>query len=248
MTNSAVRSSELFFSYDLTPILENVSFEIAPLEFVAVFGPNGGGKTTLLQLILGFLKPSRGSVELLGGAPEKARDQIGYVPQRIALDRRFPVTVLEVVMMGALSQLNFWGRYPKEVKAKAEQALERVGMSAHRYSSFGSLSGGEAQRVLIARAILNAPKLLILDEPTAHIDEQGEKCIHALLKELNAQMGILMVTHDLQTVIGQVDRLLCVQKKVTVLHAKEICEHFALGLYHSPLMDSSHVVQFRNRP
>jgi zinc transport system ATP-binding protein len=248
MTNSAIAISDLFFFYDKTAVLEGVSFTIGPREFVAIFGPNGGGKTTLLHLMLGLLKPQRGQVLLLGEAPDKTRHCVGYVPQRLKLDRYFPITVLDVVMMGALTSLNSWGRYPKTTRALAEEALERVGMGSFREALFGSLSGGEAQRVLIARAILNRPQLLILDEPTAHVDAQGEQTIHALLKELNAQMAVVLVTHDLQTIIDKADRLLCVQKTVTALQAKEICEHFALGLYHTPLTSPSHFINLGKPP
>jgi zinc transport system ATP-binding protein len=240
MKPPALQIHNLSFKYDNNVVLENVDFTIGEGEFVGIFGPNGGGKTTLLKLILGFLQPSSGKVQLFGRSPEEARELIGYVPQSIRFDKDFPISVLEVVMMGALKKLNWLGRYPSEVKQKALYALERVGLSHKAKSSFGTLSGGEAQRTLIARAIMDDPLLLILDEPTANIDPLGQQSIHTQLAELNKTMTILMVTHDLQTIIDKVEKLLCVQRKVTCLKAKEVCEHFALGLYHTPLSSKHH--------
>ncbi|MBS0603449.1 MAG: ABC transporter ATP-binding protein [Verrucomicrobia bacterium] len=240
MKEKALSIEHLNFQYDSALALEDVHLDIFEGEFVGIFGPNGGGKTTLLKLILGLLEPMTGKVLLFGKPPEEMRHLIGYVPQAIRLDRDFPISVLEVVMMGALRKLNWLGRYPKDVKRRALDALEQVGLSHKAQSSFGTLSGGEAQRTLIARAIIDTPRLLVLDEPTANIDPEGEQSILEKLRELNKTMTILMVTHDLQTIVDKVGKLLCVQRKVTCLKAKEVCEHFALGLYHTPLTSKNH--------
>ncbi len=240
MNHPALVIKDLDFSYDSLLTLEAVNVQIENGEFVGIFGPNGGGKTTLLKLILGLLHPQKGKVLLFGLPPELARHLIGYVPQSIAFDKAFPISVEEVVMMGALRKLNWLGKYPVEVKKKARASLEKVGLSHKMKSAFGTLSGGEAQRALIARAIIDNPQMLILDEPTANIDPEGEQNIHQLLLQLNKSMTILMVTHDLQTIVDKVGKLLCVQHNVTTLAAKEICEHFALGLYHTPLSSKNH--------
>lgn len=223
------------FYYADQLVLDQVSIQLQEREFVAVFGPNGGGKTTLLKLILGFLRPSRGEIKLFDSSPEKTRHRIGYVPQAFRFDKDFPASVLEVVMMGLLSTLSWYGTFPKGTKEKAYIALEQVGLAHKALSSFGTLSGGEAQRVLIARALVSEPQLLILDEPTASIDTQGEHAILELLGALNRHMTLLMVTHDLQTVVDKATRLWCVQKSVSSVQVSEVCEHFALGLYHTPL-------------
>ncbi len=223
------------FRYDNVPTLDDVTFEVLDGEFVGIFGPNGGGKTTLLKLIMGMLKPQSGVIRLFGQPPKETRHLIGYVPQAMRFDRDFPISALEVVMMGCLKKLNVWGRYPKEVEHKAVHALERVGLAHKAKSSFGTLSGGEAQRTLIARAIVDEPKLLVLDEPTASVDPQAQQGIYQQLAELNQTMTILMVTHDLQTIVDKVGKLLCVHRQVNCLKPKEVCEHFALGLYHAPL-------------
>lgn len=155
-------------------------------------------------------------------------------------DRDFPISALEVVMMGMLGKLSWLGAYPADAKRKAMDALERVGLAHKAKASFGTLSGGEAQRVLIARAIVDEPGVLLLDEPTANVDVEAEQSIYAQLLELNKKMTILMVTHDLQTIVDKVGKLLCVQRQVTALKAKEVCEHFALGLYHTPLTSNRH--------
>lgn len=242
---TALLMENVGFQYDTFAVLEDVNIAIKTNEFVGIFGPNGGGKTTLLKLILGLLPLKKGNVRIFGRSPEEARDLIGYVPQSARLDRDFPIDVLEVVMMGALRKLSWWGKYPPEVKKNALNALERVGIAHKAKAPFGTLSGGEAQRALIARAIVDGPRMLVLDEPTANIDPVGEQSIHELLLELKKSMTILMVTHDLQTIVDKVGRLLCVQRKVTSLQAKEVCEHFALGLYHTPLTTTPHFGRFR---
>lgn len=240
MKEKALTIEHLSFHYERTPALEDVNFEIAQGEFVGIFGPNGGGKTTLLKLIMGMLQPQKGVIRLFGHTPKERRHLIGYVPQAMRFDRDFPISVLEVVMMGCLRKLTWWGRYPADTKQKSMNALERVGLVHKASSSFGTLSGGEAQRTLIARAIVDDPKMLLLDEPTASVDPQAEQDIYDQLAELNKTMTILMVTHDLQTIVDKVGKLLCVNRQVTCLKAKDVCEHFALGLYHSPLTSKGH--------
>jgi zinc transport system ATP-binding protein len=247
MKSLALSIEDLCFHYDAAAVLEQVNLSIEEGEFVGIFGPNGGGKTTLLKLILGLLRPQQGSVRLFGLPPEEARQFIGYVPQTIRFDRDFPIDVEGVVKMGALNKMNWLGRYPTQVKDQVLAALDKVKLSHKAKAPFGTLSGGEMQRALIARAMLDAPRMLILDEPTANIDPEGQKSIHELLSELNQSMTILMVTHDLQTIIDKVGTLLCVQRSVTRLKAKEVCEHFALGLYHAPLTSGPHFHNFKGR-
>lgn len=217
------------FSYGTSLVLEGVSLEMFEGEFVALFGPNGGGKSTLIKLILGLLHPKKGTISLLEGPPEKRRPLIGYVPQVNRFDRDFPITVQEVVLMGALSHLNWRESLPCWVEDRAKELLHQVGLGRKKEAPFSSLSGGETQRALIARALLGRPRLLILDEATSNLDKEGEKTICDLLEKEG--MGILMVTHHLQAILHRAKRLFCVQRSVTLLRPDEICEHFALGLY-----------------
>lgn len=227
---------DLSFSYEETLVLEDISIEIQAGEFVGIFGPNGGGKTTLLKLLMGFLKPKKGTVEIFGEHPKTVRKKIGYVPQTASFDRQFPISALEVVLMGCLSMLTPLGFFPSRVKQKAREALSRVGLLENEDQAFGTLSGGQAQRVLIARALVSDPQILLLDEPTASTDPEAEQAIYQLLEDLKGSMTILMVTHDLQAAVKRVGRLLCVQRKISSFSPSEVCEHFAMGLYHSPLM------------
>lgn len=219
------------FSYHNTPVLSNISFEVNSGEFIGVIGPNGGGKTTLLKLILGFLKPTQGKILLA-----KNLHEIAYVPQAMKYDREFPISVLEVVLSGLLSHLPWYGSFHQKERKAARHALEQVGMEQFCNHPFGELSGGQAQRVLIARALVAKPHLLLLDEPTASVDSQAEADIYAILKKLHGKMTIMMVTHDLRAAVNQVDRILCVQGRVFSLKPEEVCEHYAIGLYHDPLL------------
>lgn len=230
---------QLSFSYDETPVLTDISFEVHPKEYIGIIGPNGGGKSTLLKLILGFLTPKKGFLKVLGKSAKQAEKEMAYVPQNLRFDRSFPISTLEVVLGGRLSHLPWFGFFSKKDKISAAKALEKVGLLDLADQPFGTLSGGQQQRVLIARALACEPKLLLLDEPTASVDHEAEKAILALLRSLKSEITILMVTHDLQTTIDQVDRVLCVQHNLIEYTPQQVCEHYALGLYHPRLINIS---------
>jgi zinc transport system ATP-binding protein len=224
-----IDAKKLSFSYDTVNILQNASFCIQKGEFLGIMGPNGGGKTTLLRLLMGFIKPTTGSLKVSG--------KIAYVPQVFRTDRDFPITVRELILLGALSQCTFWGTYHSFIKEKADTLIEQLGLSPHKHKVFGSLSGGLAQRALLGRALLSDPDLLLLDEPTANIDAPSTTLIMNILESLKGKKTILLVTHDLKTIIERVDRVLCVQGTITSLLPEDVCKHFALGLYHTPLLN-----------
>lgn len=236
MRQSAVLLSNLSFAYEQLTVLEQNELEIAKGSFVGVIGPNGGGKTTLLKLIMGFIRPNRGYVRIFGLQPIDARTRIGYVPQFHKCDREFPITVQELVLLGALSKTSIFGSYPREIKQRAFDLMEELGLSRHAKKAFGSLSGGLAQRALLARALLADPDLLLLDEPTANVDPSSTSLIMQKLEQLKGKKTILLVTHDLKTIIERVDLVLCIQGQITSYLPQEICKHFAFGLYHPPLM------------
>ncbi len=227
-----LKFEEVCFSYGAEPILKNVTFEIEKGEFLGIIGPNGGGKTTLLKLIMGFLKPTSGKISVFGESPQKAFSQIGWVPQGFDFDRQFPITVLEVVLGGRLSKAPWFGGFGAADKRAAGAALEKVGLSSFSRAAFADLSGGQAQRVLIARALAGSPSLLLLDEPTANVDGAAEKEILKCLDSLKGEVTILMVTHNMHAVENRVKRILSVQTRAIILPAGKVCEHFALGLYH----------------
>jgi zinc transport system ATP-binding protein len=207
------------FSYGGEPVLEDVTFSIPQREAVCIVGPNGGGKTTLAKLILGLLTPQRGEIRVLGESPRRARLRVGYMPQHSQHDPLFPVTVMDIVLMGRLGHtglrglLGWAGRVDRHA---ALDALEQVDMAEWRQRPFSSLSGGQRQRVLIARAICCRPELLLLDEPTSNVDSLIEARLLELLRELNRRMTILMVSHDLGFVSSLVESVICVNRRVAL--------------------------------
>jgi zinc transport system ATP-binding protein len=233
MSESAISIENLDFSYEKANVLENVTLEIKKGEFVGIIGPNGGGKTTLLKIIMGFLKPDSGKVTLFGAGNKQCR--IGYVPQTNRLDKFFPITVLELVLMGLIPEAKWFGSFSQKNTEKGLEMLKKLGMEIHAEKTFGSLSGGLAQRALIARALIADPDLLLLDEPTASIDPETKQTIYELLEEIKGKKTVLMVTHDLKTASERVERIIVVEKTVSSLSTQEICQHFAIGLYHPPL-------------
>jgi len=215
--SSAVEISNLFFSYDNQSVLENVSLEVEKGDFLAIIGPNGGGKSTLLKLMMGILIPYRGEVLLFGKPPHKNGSIIGYVPQNTAHNLDFPITVLDVVLMGLLRKRNRLRRYDNVLIEKAMNSLERVKMRDFASRRIAELSGGQRQRVLIARALCSDPDILMLDEPTASIDFIGQREIFELLEELNKEKTIIVVSHDMSMVMGYAKHAVYVHK-TAVMH------------------------------
>lgn len=209
-----IRLKNLSFSYSRQPILEDVSLDIRPKEFASIVGPNGGGKTTLLKLVLGLIRQDKGEILVLGGHPEQAREQIGYMPQYAHLDMNFPATVMDVVLMGRLKKNTLW--FNKKDRRQALDALDKVDMASFGKTGFNALSGGQRQRVLIARALCSRPKILLLDEPTANVDHETEENLFSILKDLNRDMTILLVSHDLGFVSKYVKSVICVNRKVVI--------------------------------
>lgn len=215
------------FSYDGSPVLEDVSLTLHRGESTCVVGPNGGGKTTFVKLLLGLLKPVSGSISVFGAAPEEARGRIGYLPQSSRLDPLFPVTVLDVVLMGRLHPRSL-GRYNRSDREAALQALAEVGLADERGRRFADLSGGQRQRALIARALCGAPEALVLDEPTSNIDPRAAARLTDLLRELSTRLTIVMISHDVGYVSSFFSRVLCVNRRV-VTHPTSEVTHSMLG-------------------
>lgn len=196
----------LSFSYDgKTDVIEEVSFSVRPGDYLGLIGPNGGGKTTLLKLMLGLLSPGGGTVELLGKNIRKFREwyRIGYVSQRATeFDSLFPATVEEVVVMGRYARRGLFRGTTGEDLAKANEALTQVGMQDYRNRRISDLSGGQKQRVFLARALASAPEVIVLDEPTTGVDQEAEDQFFELLAKLNKERGmtLVLVSHDLERV------------------------------------------------
>ena len=227
-----IEISGLDFGYEPGRLtLENVSFQVPRGVSGCIVGPNGGGKSTLLKLLLGLLTPSAGSCRIFGTAPAAAREKIGYMPQYHKLDAAFPVSVLEVALMGRLKK-NFWGRYSKADRVAALEALDEMGIADLAERSFSALSGGQRQRVLIARALAGEPELLLLDEPTANIDPGAEEQFHGALECLRKRMTVLTVSHDLGFVSRGNDLVICVNHFVSLHQAEAFTADTANAVYH----------------
>lgn len=216
--SAAVEINDVSFSYGDILVLEDISLSIAKGEFFGIIGPNASGKSTLLRLILGLLQPDRGSLRVLGEEPRKARTRIGYVPQHPGYRREFPVTVRDVVMMGRLGVTTRLGRYTPTDKERTLEAMRAVEVADIAGRNIGHLSGGQMQRMLIARALACEPEILILDEPTSNIDVRAEESIFSLLKQYNAHMTIIVVSHDVAFISAYVNRVGCLNRTL-VCHA-----------------------------
>lgn len=231
MSEFPVCMHHVTFGYDQTPVLEDVSLDIAAKELVCVVGPNGGGKTTLLKLVLGLLSPNSGTVRVFGGDPKQSRGRLGYVPQYQKFDATFPVRVRDVVLMGRIRSGWPICRYSHADRDAASRALAEVSLSAFVDRPFSALSGGQRQRVLIARALASEPELLLLDEPTANLDVRVEHELNELLNRLRERMTVVVVTHDLGFVSSYVHRVVCVNRHVAVHPTSVLDDEAVRALY-----------------
>lgn len=211
-----VALTNLGFCYEQTPVLEAVNLRIAPGEFVAVVGPNGGGKTTLMRLLLGLLSPNTGQALIFGQMPGYFPARVGYVPQHSNTAPGFPATAEQVVLMGLAAKTTKGRRffYSADERACAEQTMATAGVLDLRHKRLNALSGGQRQRVLIARALITQPELLILDEPLSNIDPYGRQCILETLTTLPLGTTVVMVSHDLGITANAVNRIVAVNRYV----------------------------------
>lgn len=201
----------LSFAFGQITVLENIDVTIDEREAVCLVGPNGGGKTTLLKLILGLLEPDAGSLSVFGKPPGDAFTRVGYMPQQMQFDPLFPITVEEVVRMGLLGSGAFGGSR-RIIREAVWKSMEEVGVAGQARQSFGALSGGQRQRVLIARALISNPDLLLLDEPTAMVDAAAEEQLLTQLRQLHDRMTLVIVSHDLGFVSQIVESVICINR------------------------------------
>ena len=230
-----IQCTDMEFAFSSRPLLKKVNISVPEGDFVCVVGPNGSGKTTLLKLALGLRKPQNGKIEVFGQAPHRNRGRIGYVPQHPRLDPLFPVSALDVALMGRLGKTSPFGLWRGSDRKAATKALDEVGLADRRDDHFASLSGGQKQRVLIARALAGQPDLLLLDEPTAGLDAHVEEDFYRLLQELNKQRTIVLVSHDLGFVSGFVKSVICVGHNVVIHPTSAITGEVIADLYGSDM-------------
>ena len=237
---SVIEIKNLSFSYHKQKILEDINLSVEEKDFLAIIGPNGGGKSTLLKLILGINPVKSGTVLTFGEVPQKNLSKIGYVPQNTNVNTDFPIKVIEVVLMGHIGTKRPLFGYAKEERLCAMGALAQVGMEEFAEVKIGELSGGQRQRVMIARALCAHPQILILDEPTSSIDIDGQKQIYELLKELNSYITIIVVSHDISVIMQYANTVVHINKRLTFhdMSGKQEsqpneCKHFCeVELFH----------------
>lgn len=235
-----VKLEDVWVFYDGIPALEGVNLSINQGDFLGIIGPNGGGKTTLLKVILGLVKPSQGKVKVLGTSPDRGRRSVGYVSQYSLFDRDFPISVWDVVLMGRLERAGLFKRYGEGDRTAAIQTLQTVGMLDLKDQQIGKLSGGQLQRVFIARALLTEPRLLLLDEPMASVDTVMQTEFYELLERLKQRMAIVLVSHDIGAVSVYVDKIACLNHQLFYHGSKEISPEVLEATYKCPVQMIAH--------
>ena len=237
--DSLVEIRNLSAGYGQNIVLREVNLSIQSFDFVGVIGPNGGGKTTLLKALLGLLSPISGEINFSEAMTEGNSHRIGYLPQINNIDRKFPVTVFDVVRSGLMSRKRLTGRYNSEDNDRANDLMSEMGISGIRMKAIGELSGGQIQRALLCRALVNSPKLLILDEPNTYVDNRFERELYEKLKVLNEKLAILLVSHDLGTISTHVKSYACVNGSLHYHSGNKVTPEL-LKSYECPIQIISH--------
>lgn len=243
---NAIEMQDVSVFYDDNKALDNVSIQVKVGEYVGMIGPNGGGKSTFLKALLGLVEPQEGSIRVFGKPPGELKKVIGYVPQHSDVDKNFPMTVHEVVITGLLPQgLKVFHRYSGADRKMVEIYLEKTGISHLKDRMISELSGGEFQRMLISRALITQPRLLLLDEATASIDAHSREDIYALLADLAPEVTIILVTHDMMAVSSHVESVACINQQLVYHGGKDIDQSVVDKLYGCPVDLIAHGVAHR---
>jgi len=239
-TDEIVRLENIWMRYDGINVLEDINLSILHGDFLGIIGPNGGGKTTLLKVMLGLLKPTQGQITYPGHTLQQGRKLVGYVSQHNLFDRDFPASVWDVAMMGRFKSAGLFRRYSKTDKEITAKALDTVSMIDLKDRQMGKLSGGEQQRVFIARALATEPELLILDEPTASVDTTTQTEFYELLQSLKQDISIVIVTHDLSAISIYVDKIACLNVQLHYHGSTELSPEVLEATYKCPVQMIAH--------
>ena len=230
-----IRIEHLWAGYDHDPVIEDINFTVNQGDFIGLIGPNGGGKSTLLKVILGIVPPLRGQITILGKSVKEARQQIGYMPQSVEYDLDFPVKVWDVVRMGRVGKRGLLRPYTRQDDAIVEEAIHQVDLDDLCQKSISDLSGGQRQRVYIARALAARPDILLLDEPTASVDVQVSQSIYELLAKLNEKMTIILISHDMTAISAHVKSIGCINRRLVYHGEKQITPDMLEAAYQCPV-------------
>jgi zinc transport system ATP-binding protein len=246
--NTVISLQDVWVRYGSTSALEAVNLQVEALDFLGLIGPNGGGKTTLLKVLLGLIVPQRGNVKVFDRPVRQARPYIGYVPQGLEFDRAFPIRVAEVVRMGRLGRGKLFRSHNAQDEAIVRRSLAQVGMADLGDRPIGALSGGQRQRVYIARALASEPQLLLLDEPTANVDSKVQQSIYELLQELNQTLTIVMISHDLGAVSRSVKTVGCLNRRLHYHNDRRLTPQMIEATYQCPVDLIAHGIPHRVFP
>ena len=232
-----IEIKNLSAGYDGRTVLRDVNLTIYERDFLGVIGPNGGGKTTLIKCILGLLKPFGGEILFHSQLPSSGKGQLsmGYLPQYNSIDRKFPITVEEVILSGLSSQKPLASRFTAAHREKARSVIARMGLEGMEDRAIGALSGGQLQRALLGRAIISDPEVVILDEPSTYIDKRFEARLYELLAEINRECAIILVSHDIGTVLQQVKSIACVNETLDYHPDTGVTEEWLERNFHCPI-------------
>lgn len=230
-----IEITNLCASYGKKPVLRNVSLDIYKDDFLGIIGPNGGGKTTLLKVVLGLLPAMSGNICFFKEGQEVSKLKLGYLPQINNIDKKFPISVWEVVASGLAEQKPLFRPYTKAQKMRIDEVLQQMGVNEFCTRPIGELSGGQLQRVLLGRAIVSRPQVLILDEPNSYVDKRFESHFYDLLEDINKESAVVLVSHDIGTVVRMVKNIACVNETLHYHPGTDVTEEWLTNVYDCPI-------------
>lgn len=228
-----IEINDLTFHYERKCALKDINLHLKDHGFYIFLGPNGGGKTTLVKLIMGLLKHKKGSIKVHGGMPSEKKNHFGYIPQKLQFDPMFPLSLFEFVQQGLLNDLPWYGVWPKVTAEKTHAMLEKFSLTDLKNRPIGELSGGQLQRGIIARALVSDPDILILDEPLSGLDHKSARNIISLIEEMQGKKTILLITHVITHLLKKADAVYLIEKTLSPLKDDALCKHMELGLFHT---------------
>ncbi len=235
MNQPIIQVEQLSAGYDHRTVIHDINLQVYARDFLGIIGPNGGGKTTLIKCILGLLRPDSGNIRFFCNGKQVDSITMGYLPQYSSIDRKFPISVEEMILSGLSVKKSLTSRFTAEHREKVQAIITRMGLEGLERRSIGQLSGGQLQRALLGRAIVSDPAIVILDEPSTYIDKQFEARLYQLLTEINQECAIILVSHDIGTVLQNVKSIACVNETLDYHPATEVTSEWLEKSFHCPI-------------